>query len=106
MRTDVKNLQPAQGAPVADVQPTKQAPASPAQFRDINKHGVLYEKFCENVCRIKNSVYLCIGKRTVQSTQDISYPQYSGVSGAVPFFGTVRLPKHKETSLPFCVHIK
>lgn len=37
MRTSDKNLQPAQSAPVADVQPTKQAPASPVQFRDINK---------------------------------------------------------------------
>lgn len=40
MRTSVKNPQQAQGAPVADVQPTKQAPASPVQFRDIPKKSL------------------------------------------------------------------
>ncbi|MFR1667268.1 MAG: hypothetical protein ACLSVO_02990 [Alistipes sp.] len=51
---------------------------------------------------LADSETLCIfvfGKRTVQSTQNILQPHYSGVPGAVPFFGTVRLPKHKGASL-------
>ena len=56
-------------------------------------------EIAKSFCKVQNFVYICIGKRTVQSTQDISYPHYSGVPGAVPFFGTVRLPKHKGASL-------
>lgn len=55
--------------------------------------------FATKICKVENYVYLCIGKRTEQSTQDISKPHYSGVLGAVPFFGSVRLPKHKRASL-------
>lgn len=58
-------------------------------------------------CRVKNFVYICIGKRTEQSTQNIFHePHYSGVPGAVPFYGSVRLPKHKGASLLLCTHTK
>ena len=57
-------------------------------------------------CGIKSFVYFCIGKRTGQSTQDISYPHHSGVPGAVPIFGSVRLPKHKGASLFLCTYLK
>ncbi len=64
----------------------------------------LYEKFCEKICRIKFSVYLCDAKRTEQSTQNILKPRYCGVPETVPIFGSVRLAT-KGAPLFLCTYI-
>lgn len=62
-----------------------------------------FKKINQFICRVENFVYLCIGKRTVQGTQNILEPHICGVLWAVPVLGTVRLPKHNE-SLALFVH--
>lgn len=102
MRTDVKSGQT----------PKHSKGATSARFYTctIKAHRPLFSSdkvdFAEIICGIKSFVYFCIGKRTGQSTQDISYPHHSGVPGAVPIFGSVRLPKHKGASLFLCTYLK
>lgn len=61
------------------------------------------EKINQFICKVENFVYFCIGKRTVQGTQNILEPHICGVLWAVPVLGTVRFPKHNE-SLALFVH--
>lgn len=70
--------------------------------RDLAK-AQFSEKINQFICKVENFVYLCIGKRTVQGTQNILEPHICGVLWAVPVLGTVRFPKHNE-SLALFVH--
>ncbi len=70
--------------------------------RDLAK-AQFSEKTNQFICKVENFVYFCIGKRTVQGTQNILEPHICGVLWAVPVLGTVRFPKHNE-SLALFVH--
>ena len=100
MRDQVKS-----GARVNNTQTTPRAKKSRTAFYRCSLKANQPD-FAEIICGIKSFVYFCIGKRTGQSTQDISYPHHSGVPGAVPIFGSVRLPKHKGASLFLCTYLK
>lgn len=67
---------------------------------DNASQAVGSEKSARIICSDRKFVYFCIGKRTEQSTIHTSHSPYIGeVLGAVPFFGSVRLPKQKRASL-------
>lgn len=67
---------------------------------DNASQAVGSEKSARIICSDRKFVYFCDAKRTEQSTIHTSHSPYIGeVLGAVPFFGSVRLAKHKRASL-------
>lgn len=76
MRTSVKDLQQTQEASSVNVQPTKQATSVSSRLTKSQ----LIEDFAKKICKVKNFMYICIGKRCNKQQNSIhTEPHYSGV---------------------------